>query len=191
MRRSEVSTDHTVASLARDKGGIGEAASGIGGEADTQQAEAALELPRLLERLHRRYLDMLQVALTEVGMLDISPVQAMLLLDLDSSEIGVQELVHRGYYQPSHLLYNVKKLVSGGYVAQSRLHRDRRAVRLKLTEKGLASRAALHRQILGFEPAGGAPAVDSAEMERVQAALRRLERRWDEYLRFRPSGGPA
>lgn len=182
-------SERTVKSVAKDKGVASQAAAGIGTEADALQAEAALELPRLLERLHRRYLDMLQVALTEVGMLDISPVQAMLLLDLDSSEIGVQELVHRGYYQPSHLLYNVKKLVSGGYVVQSRLHRDRRAVRLKLTERGLESRAALHRQILGFEQAGGTPGVEPAEMERVQGALRRLERRWDEYLRFRPPGG--
>lgn len=155
---------------------------------EAARAEAALELPRLLERLHRRYLDMLQVALQEIGLLDISPVQAMLLLDLDASEIGVQELVHRGYYQPSHLLYNVKKLVSGGYVAQSRLHRDRRAVRLKLTDEGMAARIALHHQILGFDLAGGNPPKpeEVAELDRTQGQLRKLERRWDEYLRFRP-----
>lgn len=159
----------------------------VAGPDELAKAEASLELPRLLERLHRRYLDMLMAVLQDLDLHDLSPVQAMLMLDLDASEVGVQELVHRGYYQPSHLLYNVKKLVAAGYVHQSRLHRDRRAVRLKLTEQGLAARRVLLTRVLDFDRSQGQEPSAQAleERRRTQETLRDTERRWDEYLRFR------
>ena len=38
-----------------------------------------LDLPRLIERMHRRFLDVVRIELARQGMNDISPVQAMML----------------------------------------------------------------------------------------------------------------
>ena len=66
------------------------------------------ELTRLIERLHRRFLDVLRTELTMMDITDINAVQALLLANIGEEEINVRELMSRGYYQGSNASYNLR-----------------------------------------------------------------------------------
>ena len=77
------------------------------------------ELARLIERLHRRFLDVVRIELTRLGIEDISPVQAPMLMTISTEEISVRDLIERGYYLGSNASYNLKSLVEQGYVLRT------------------------------------------------------------------------
>ncbi len=101
------------------------------------------DITRLIERLHRRYLDVIRYELSQLGIDDINAVQALLLMNVQASEVSIRELVDRGYYIGSNVTYNVRHLVETGYLDQERSERDRRSVRIRATEKGTTLCAAL------------------------------------------------
>jgi DNA-binding MarR family transcriptional regulator len=145
------------------------------------------DLPRLIERMHRRFLDVVRIELSRQGMNDISPVQAMMLANIGDEEISVRDLIERGYYLGSNASYNLKHLVEGGYVARQASERDRRAARLKLSPKGRAILDALTK--LNIQMAE--PLLKDAEpgdFDTSYRTLRRLERRWSDSVRF--AGAP-
>ena len=112
-------------------------------EASQQRAErvgevrpAYLEALTLVERLHRRLLDVIKDEFDRRGRSDINAVQALLLYNIGDKELTAGELRTRGYYLGSNVSYNVKKLVEMGYLHHARSRVDRRSVRISLTEKG-------------------------------------------------------
>lgn len=99
-------------------------------------SKSYLELTRLIERLHRRYLDVLRTELKRAGIRDLNGVQALLLANIGVEEIAIRDLVERGYYQDSNVSYNIRKLTDLGYLDQERAAHDKRSVLVKLTKKG-------------------------------------------------------
>src|SRR2546429_8062348 len=95
-----------------------------------------LEALTLVERLHRRLLDVIKDEFDRRGRADINSVQALLLYNISDKELTAGELRTRGYYLGSNVSYNVKKLVETGYLHHARSRIDRRAVRISLTDKG-------------------------------------------------------
>ncbi|HEU0221538.1 MAG TPA: winged helix DNA-binding protein, partial [Paracoccaceae bacterium] len=95
-----------------------------------------LDTLALIERLHRLLLDVIKDEFERLGMLDINAVQALLLFNIGDNEVTAGELKTRGYYQGSNVSYNLKKLVESGYMHHQRCDIDRRAVRVRLTERG-------------------------------------------------------
>src|SRR5438309_11485340 len=95
-----------------------------------------LEALTLVERLHRRLLDVIKDEFDRRGRSDINAVQALLLYNLGETELTAGELRTRGYYLGSNVSYNVKKLVEMGYLHHARSRVDRRSVRISLAEKG-------------------------------------------------------
>ena len=95
-----------------------------------------LELLTLVERLHRRLLDVIKDEFDRRGRADINSVQALLLYNIGDKELTAGELRTRGYYLGSNVSYNLKKLVEIGFLDHQRSRVDRRSVRIKLTEKG-------------------------------------------------------
>ena len=91
---------------------------------------------QLIERLHRRFLDVLKVELDRKGIQDINNVQAMILYNIGDEDMTVGELTLRGYYLGSNVSYNVKKMVENDYLEQERSVHDKRSIRVKLSEKG-------------------------------------------------------
>ena len=65
------------------------------------------EITRFVERLHRHYLDVIRYELSKLGIDDINAVQALLLMNVQETEIPIRELADRGYYIGSNLTYNV------------------------------------------------------------------------------------
>src|SRR5215204_6306021 len=95
-----------------------------------------LDALTLVERLHRRLLDVIKDEFDRRGRSDINSVQALLLYNIGDKELTAGELRTRGYYLGSNVSYNLKKLVEMGFLHHQRSRMDRRSVRISLTEKG-------------------------------------------------------
>lgn len=91
----------------------------------------------LIERLHRRFLDVVNTELDRLKIDDINNVQTLILYNISTEQLTIGELTNRGYYLGSNVSYNVKKLVENNYLLQERAPHDRRSTRIKLSEKGL------------------------------------------------------
>lgn len=93
-----------------------------------------------VERLHRRFLDVLSIELVKFGIEDINNVQALIAYNIGPDTLTVGELTARGYYLGSNVSYNLKKLVEAEYIVNERSAHDKRSVRVKLSDKGTALR---------------------------------------------------
>jgi DNA-binding MarR family transcriptional regulator len=143
-----------------------------------------IDLTLLIERLHRRFLDVLRTELKRIGIRDINGVQALILANIGDDEIVIRDLIERGYYQGSNVSYNIKKLTDYGYLDQERALHDKRSITVKLTDKG--------RQVVSgvreLEEKNGMKFLDNIgdpeTMTNTIEMLRKLERTWDEYIRY-------
>jgi DNA-binding MarR family transcriptional regulator len=90
-----------------------------------------------IERLHRRFLDVVKAELEHMNVDDVNNVQTLILYNINQDRMTISELTNRGYYLGSNVSYNIKKLVENGYLIQERSPHDKRAVRIRLSDKGL------------------------------------------------------
>src|SRR5258707_15808587 len=164
-------------------------------KADISQARAErigevrpvyLEALTMVERLHRRLLDVIKDEFDRRGRSDVNAVQALLLYNIGDKELTAGELRTRGYYLGSNVSYNVKKLVEMGYLHHARSRIDRRSVRISLTEKGKEVHrivgAVYEKHARTIEQIGGIPGDDFV---RMNASLLRLERYWTDQIKYR------
>ena len=145
-----------------------------------------LESLTLIERLHRRLLDVIKDEFERNGEQEVNSVQALLLFNIGDSELTAGELKTRGYYQGSNVSYNLKKLVDQGYVSHERSNADKRSVRISLTDRGQVIRkqidALYNRQLLSLREVAD---IDVDEFDRLNKALTRLERFWTDQILYR------
>src|SRR5512146_1278168 len=158
------------------------AAPGQGGTVQSLYLEALT----LVERLHRRLLDVIKDEFDRRGRADINSVQALLLYNIGDKELTAGELKTRGYYLGSNVSYNLKKLVDMGYLHYKRSETDRRSVRVSLTEKGKEAcdvvKKLYHRQLGSVGTVGE---VTEEDFRGLNKALVRLERFWSDQIRYR------
>jgi len=145
-----------------------------------------LDLTRMIERLHRRFLDVLRAELNRQGVQELNAVQALLLANIGDEEISIRDLIERGYYQGSNVSYNIKKLTEMGYLEQKRSAHDRRSVNVKLTPKALEFTESLNRMEDHHAKNMEAFGLTPIEVEVTLKALRRLERTWTDYIHYGP-----
>jgi DNA-binding MarR family transcriptional regulator len=145
-----------------------------------------LEALNLIERLHRRLLDVIKDDFERSGEPEVNPVQALLLFNIGDAELTAGELKSRGHYQGSNVSYNLKKLVELGYVHHERSSSDKRSVRVSLTPRGQQIRervdALYNRQLLSVEQVVG---LNPDEFDRLNKAMTRLERFWTDQILYR------
>lgn len=141
------------------------------------------ELTQMIERLHRRFLDVVRLELDRLEVGDINAVQALLVANL-TEEVTMGDLMRRAYYLGSSVSYNVKKLVESGYLVQERSDRDRRSIRVRLTEKG----ETLAEQLRAAQVRQAETLIDDHEhapnLETTARTLRRLDQAWSDYVQF-------
>jgi len=165
----------------------GHSSSLIGGH-ETPEARSQLnflECLRLIERLHRRMLDIVKNRLDSVGMSNVNSVQALLLYNIGDHEMTAGDLRNRGYYLGSNVSYNLKKLVESGYINQERAEHDRRALRIWLSDKGkevcdlvgtlFDENLTIVKEKRVFE---------DEDISELRNSLRKLESFWTDQLRF-------
>lgn len=144
-----------------------------------------LENLALVERLHRLLLDVIKDEFERLALLEINPVQALLLFNIGENEVTAGELKSRGYYQGSNVSYNLKKLVELGYMHHQRSDIDRRSVRVRLTEKGRKVRTMLMELFARHAEGLVARGIADAEaIEVINTSLRRMERYWADQIRY-------
>jgi DNA-binding MarR family transcriptional regulator len=140
----------------------------------------------LVERLHRRLLDVIKDEFDRRGRADINSVQALLLYNIGDKELTAGELRTRGYYLGSNVSYNLKKLVEMGFLDHQRSRIDRRSVRIKLTDKGTEVREIVNslyqKHIRTVEQVGG---INAEEFSTLNKSLHRLERFWTDQILYR------
>src|ERR687887_2755249 len=145
-----------------------------------------LEALTLVERLHRRLLDVIKDEFERRGRDDVNSVQALLLYNIGDKELTASELRTRGYYLGSNVSYNLKKLVEMGFLDHQRSRVDRRSVRIKLTEKGREVRDIVEtlyeKHVRTVEQVGG---INSEEFSTLNKSLHRLERFWTDQILYR------
>jgi DNA-binding MarR family transcriptional regulator len=145
-----------------------------------------LESLQLVERLHRRLLDVIKDEFDRNGRSDINAIQALLLFNIGSSELTAGELRSRGYYLGSNVSYNLKKLVDLDFINHQRSRIDRRSVRVSLTPKGREIAdlvgALYDRHIGSIEKVGG---IGQDEFQQMNKALQRLDRFWNDTIAYR------
>ncbi|MGE0108689.1 MAG: MarR family winged helix-turn-helix transcriptional regulator [Bdellovibrionales bacterium] len=141
------------------------------------------DLPRQIERMHRRFLDVVRLEMWREGIRDISPVQIMMLSNIGHEDISVRDLIERGYYLGSNASYNLKQLVEAGYVERRISKRDRRSAHLTATKKGHD----VLEKLVNLQMKWASPLLDEEHtpaLETTQNTLRRLERCWSDAVRF-------
>ena len=135
----------------------------------------------LIERLHRRFLDVVKTELDRLKIDDINNIQTLILYNINGEQLTIGELTNRGYYLGSNVSYNVKKLAENGYLVQEQAPHDKRSTRIKLSEKGLAICKKIdelyQRNIeqLGKE-------MDASGLATLNKTLTQLERFWTDYI---------
>lgn len=144
-----------------------------------------LDCLQLIERLHRRLLDVIKNRMEIDGRTDLNAVQALLLYNIGGSELTAGELRTRGYYLGSNVTYNLKKLVEMGYINHARSEHDRRSVRISLTPMGIEVCElvdSLYDEQLTELLADGL--LSPQEMKALRRSLRNLERFWTDRIHF-------
>ncbi|GAA3077449.1 MarR family winged helix-turn-helix transcriptional regulator [Sinorhizobium sp. B11] len=145
-----------------------------------------MESLHLVERLHRRLLDVIKDEFDRQGRSDVNAIQALLLFNIGNSELTAGELRSRGYYLGSNVSYNVKKLVDLGFINHQRSRIDRRSVRISLTETGqdIAETVArlYERHIASIDKVGG---IGTDEFTQMNKLLQRLDRFWNDQILYR------
>ncbi len=153
---------------------------------ETSVQPVYLEALTLVERLHRRLLDVIKDEFDRRGRSDINSVQALLLYNIGDKELTAGELRTRGYYLGSNVSYNLKKLVEMGYLDHQRSRVDRRSVRIRLTPQGQEVRRIVdslyEKHVKTIEQVGG---ISVEEFATLNKSLHRLERFWTDQILYR------
>lgn len=138
----------------------------------------------LIERVHRHFLEIIKADLDRKGIQDINNVQALILYNVGTDEMTVGELTARGYYLGSNVSYNVKKMVENNYLTQERSPHDRRSVRVKLSEKGLALHKGIGEHLEKHIGALAGAGITPEELGKADDVLRKLERFWTGMINY-------
>ena len=151
----------------------------------TQEIEVKqiyLETILLIERLHRRFLDVIKSELDRLKVEDINNVQTLILYNIGQDQLTVGELTNRGYYLGTNVSYNVKHLVQTGYLIQEKAPHDKRSTRVKLSEKGLSLVQKMDALIERNVEELNKRSPNLAFLTEANKSMHNLERFWTEYM---------
>ena len=95
------------------------------------------QLIRLCENTYKTFLESLKDALFDLKINNLSPIQALIILNLGENEVNVNDLVKRGYYGGTSVSYNLNCLVENGFMLSQGDPEDRRLRKISLSEKGI------------------------------------------------------
>jgi DNA-binding MarR family transcriptional regulator len=135
----------------------------------------------LIERLHRRFLDVVKTELDRLKIDDINNVQTLILYNISGEVLTIGELTNRGYYLGSNVSYNVKNMVENGYLTQERAPHDKRSTRIRLSEKGLE--LCKHIDTLYQRNIDSlSKEMQSSDLTNLNKSLSQLEKFWSDYI---------
>lgn len=96
-----------------------------------------IKLVRLVDRAHRQFMELVQVELTKrLQEPAITPVQAMILMNLADQEMTVGEFTQRGCYLGTKISHHLDKMLESGHIERRKSDNDKRLILVRATEKG-------------------------------------------------------
>ena len=147
-----------------------------------------LEAIRLIERLHRQFLEVVKADLDARGIVDINNIQALILFNIGDSELTVGELTNRGYYLGSNVSYNVRKMVDNNYLIQERSAHDKRSMRIRPSGKGLDLCEKISKMFDRHSQALEESSFNPGDIKMANDSYRQLERFWAGLLNYNLRG---
>lgn len=150
-----------------------------------------IETILLVERLHRRFLDVIKTELDRLRIDDINNVQTLILYNISNEQLTVGELTNRGYYLGSNVSYNVKKLVENDYLLQEKAPHDKRSTRIRLSEKGLKLCEVIDTLYQRHIDALKSEDPSMQALSNMNDSLHKLERFWTAYINQVYKLGPS
>lgn len=144
-----------------------------------------IEIVRVIERLHRRSLDLIRADLLQAGIDELSPSQVMMLFTIGSSELSVRDLIERGYYLGSNASYSLKRLVETEYVIRTASERDRRSARIRLSEKGRQLCDMIRQMDRTYHKLVTRDEAEVRDLDVTFRTLKRFEQVWSNAVRYR------
>ena len=96
-----------------------------------------LEALTLVERLHRRLLDVIKDEFDRRGRADINSVQALLLYNIGDKELTAGELRSRMGLSGAAITYLVERMIASGHLRRESHPADRRKVILRYAQHGI------------------------------------------------------
>lgn len=136
----------------------------------------------LIERLHRRFLDVIKTELDRLKIEDINNVQTLILYNINSEQLTIGELTNRGYYLGSNVSYNVNQLVENGFLMKERSPHDKRSTRVKLSDKGLTLCKKIDELYQRNVDVLSQGKPDAHALSTMNTTLRNLEQFWTNYI---------
>ncbi len=135
-----------------------------------------------IERLHRRFLDVIKSKLDRRGIDEINNVQTLILYNIGNSILTIGELTNRGYYLGSNVSYNLKKLVENGFVVQERSPHDKRSIKIKLSDKGKSICTTIDELFDDNLRKIGEFGINKEEIEHSLRVMKKLEVFWTDQV---------
>jgi DNA-binding MarR family transcriptional regulator len=139
---------------------------------------------QLIERLHRRVMDVIKLELDKIQVQDINNVQAMILYNIGEDDMTVGELTLRGYYLGSNVSYNVKKMVENEYIIQERSIHDKRSIRVRLSDKGLELYRLINDMFARHEEQIKVTDLSETRIKDFSETMKMMERFWASQTNF-------
>lgn len=95
------------------------------------------QLVRLCESTYKAFLDSLKGALFQLKINNLTPIQALIVLNLGEDEINIKDFIRCGYYGGTNVTYNLNALVKNGYMVSKKNPNDLRSRKINLSKKGM------------------------------------------------------
>ena len=147
--------------------------------------QSYLETIRLIERLHRRFLDVIKTELDRLGIEDINNVQTLILSNISNEQLTVGELTARLLSRLERVLQREEagreRLSEPGALAPRSPH-DARARLGKRSGAHSADRPAVPEQRRRLER----QVVSREQLAAANQVLSALERYWSNYITYSP-----
>ena len=137
------------------------------------------------EKNYRLFLDVIKQELTSSGCEAITPIQALILLNINENVVTIGEVITKGYYIGSNASYNVKKLINTDYVTSVQSDYDKRTILLKLTQRGLQLCDRINKSLDMHMTKAEKVSNSKIDMKLGLSFMKSLERFWDDVLRNR------
>jgi DNA-binding MarR family transcriptional regulator len=141
-----------------------------------------LEISVYGEINYRLFLDVIKLELDQSNIVDITAIQAFILMNINENVVTIGEIIARGYYIGSNASYNIKKMIANGYINQTQSDYDKRAIYLSLSDKGLALCSALEMALEKHIKAFFVKQKGKNDIEQCVMLLKKIEHLWKSIL---------
>lgn len=89
-----------------------------------------------INKLDKLFLENIEHSLRDNEVYDISPMQALVIINIGHEEMRVNDVNDFDYYLGKNVTYNIQDLVKKGYVGRLKNKNDKRSKIVLLTKKG-------------------------------------------------------